>query len=303
MSRKGNKLITIPQGVNVNIQPNNVTVSGQTGTLVVGYPADLITVEVIENNKIKVSRKNDEKQARIFHGTVNSNIANAVCGIANGYTKKLKIVGVGYKASVSGNKLTLAIGFSHPVIFDIPQGIKVVCPTPTEIHISGINKFLVGELAANVRATRKPEPYNGKGIMYFDEHIIRKVGKTAEGAKNMKQQNFNRKAQRALRHKRTTNYLKANSNTKPRLVVAKTNTNIIAQIVDDKTGKTLFSSSISQLKLKGCNVKNATLVGEDIAKKAVANNTTLVVFDRGGNKYHGRVKAVAEAARANGLKF
>ena len=115
----------------------------------------------------------------------------------------------------------------------------------------------------------------------------------------MKQQNFNRKAQRALRHKRTTNYLKANSNKKPRLVVTKTNTNII----DDQTGKTLFSSSISQLKLKGCNIKNATLVGEDIAKKAVANNTTIVVFDRGGNKYHGKVKAVAEAARANGLKF
>lgn len=119
----------------------------------------------------------------------------------------------------------------------------------------------------------------------------------------MKKQNFNRKAQRALRHKRTTNYLKANSNKKPRLVVTKTNTNIIAQIIDDQTGKTLFSSSISQLKLKGCNIKNATLVGEDIAKKATANNTTLVVFDRGGNKYHGRVKAVAEAARANGLKF
>lgn len=183
MSRKGNKLIAIPQGVNVNVAQNNVTVSGQTGTLVVDYPANLITVEIVENNKIKVSRKNDEKQARIFHGTINSNIANAVFGIANGYTKKLKIVGVGYKASVSGNKLTLAIGFSHPVVFNIPEGLKVVCPTPTEIHISGINKFLVGELAANVRATRKPEPYNGKGIMYFDEHIIRKVGKTAEGAK------------------------------------------------------------------------------------------------------------------------
>lgn len=119
----------------------------------------------------------------------------------------------------------------------------------------------------------------------------------------MKQQNISRKTQRTIRHKRITNYLKKISNTKPRLVVSKTNANIIAQIIDDKSGKTLFSSSTSQLKLKGSNIKNATAVGADIAKKAVAGKVTEVVFDRGGNIYHGKVKAVAEAARANGLKF
>ncbi|MDE6476879.1 MAG: 50S ribosomal protein L18 [Mycoplasmoidaceae bacterium] len=119
----------------------------------------------------------------------------------------------------------------------------------------------------------------------------------------MKQQNINRKEQRTIRHKRITNHLKAISNTKPRLVISRSNANIVAQIIDDKTGKTLFSSSTLQLKLKGNNIKNATLVGEDIAKKAVANNVTAVVFDRGGNKYHGKIKALADAARANGLKF
>jgi large subunit ribosomal protein L6 len=98
------------------------------------------------------------------------------------FNKKLKIVGVGYKAAVNSSQLTLAIGYSHPVTFSIPSGIKVTCPTPTEINIDGFNKILVGELAAKIREVRKPEPYNGKGIMYSDEIIIRKVGKTAEGA-------------------------------------------------------------------------------------------------------------------------
>jgi large subunit ribosomal protein L6 len=181
MSRKGNKLLAIPQGVNVTINAGNVQVKGAQGTLNVTYPTDMIKVENVDQ-KIKVSRLNDEKQARIFHGTINSNINNALIGLSKGYVKKLKIVGVGYKANVSGNKLTLAIGFSHPVVFDIPAGVKTICPTPTEIVIEGYDKIVVGEFAANIRATRKPEPYNGKGIMYSDEIIIRKVGKTAEGA-------------------------------------------------------------------------------------------------------------------------
>lgn len=182
MSRKGNKLIPIPQGVTVTINPNDVKVSGASGNLTVAYPGNLIKVEIVDN-KVKVSRYNEEKQTRMYHGTINSNIHNAIEGISKGYQKHLKIVGVGYKAAVSGNKLTLAIGFSHPVVFEIPAGLKVTCPTPTEILINGIDKIVVGEFAAKVRITRKPEPYNGKGIMYSDEHIIRKVGKTAEGAK------------------------------------------------------------------------------------------------------------------------
>lgn len=181
MSRKGNKLIPIAQGVNININVNNVIVKSQVGELKIDYPGDLIKVENA-NNSIKVSRLSDIKQARIFHGTINSNINNAIIGLSKGYEKKLKIVGVGYKANVAGDKLNLAIGFSHPVVMQIPKGLKVICPSPTEINISGFDKIIVGEFAANVRAIRKPEPYNGKGIMYSDEHIIRKVGKTSEGA-------------------------------------------------------------------------------------------------------------------------
>ncbi|GHU26458.1 50S ribosomal protein L6 [Bacilli bacterium] len=181
MSRKGNKLISIPAGVTVTIGQNKVNVKSATGTLDVAYPADAIKVENVNNN-IKVSQLNSEKKAKVFHGTIQSNINNAIIGLSKGYVKKLKIVGVGYKANTNGGKLNLAIGFSHPVIFEIPTGLRVICPTPTEIMIEGFDKIIVGEFAANVRAIRKPEPYNGKGIMYSDEIIVRKVGKTAEGA-------------------------------------------------------------------------------------------------------------------------
>lgn len=181
MSRKGNKLIQIPNGVNVTINPNLVLISGPKGKLEVSFPDTIVVVN--ENNHIKVSRKNELKQTKMYHGTVNSLINNAIIGVNTGYTKKLHIEGVGYKANTNGGKLNLAIGFSHPVEFTIPSGVTVTCKTPTDIEITGYDKIVVGEFAAKVRATRKPEPYNGKGIMYVGEHIIRKVGKTAEGAK------------------------------------------------------------------------------------------------------------------------
>ncbi|MCF0158599.1 MAG: 50S ribosomal protein L6 [Veillonella sp.] len=181
MSRKGNKILSIPSGVTVTVQPDKVEIKGPKGTLNVKLPN---TIEVkVENNGVKVSRKNDEKQTRQFHGTINSLINNAIIGVSTGYTIKLNIVGVGYKAQVSGNKFKLNIGFSHPVEFEVPAGVKVTCPTPTQVEITGYDKIIVGEFAANIRAVRKPEPYNGKGIMYEGEHIIRKVGKTAEAAK------------------------------------------------------------------------------------------------------------------------
>ena len=181
MSRKGNKVLTIPTGVTVTVKPDMVEVKGKNGSVNVKVPS---CIEVkVENNGVKVSRKDDEKQSRQFHGTINSLINNAIIGVSEGYKIKLNIVGVGYKAQVSGNKFKLNIGFSHPVEFNIPEGVKVTCPTPTQVEITGHDKIVVGEFAANIRAVRKPEPYNGKGIMYEGEHIIRKVGKTAEAAK------------------------------------------------------------------------------------------------------------------------
>ncbi|MDR3163511.1 MAG: 50S ribosomal protein L6 [Mycoplasmataceae bacterium] len=180
MSRKGNKLLLIPSGVSVTINPHLVICKSSHGELKVNVPS---VIQVTQTGQhLKVTRSNDEKQSRMYHGTVNSNLHNALIGLSQGFSKRLKIVGVGYKAAVNNNQLTLAIGYSHPVVFTIPHGIKLTCPTPTEIVINGYDKIIVGELAAKIREVRKPEPYNGKGIMYSDEIIIRKVGKTAEGA-------------------------------------------------------------------------------------------------------------------------
>ena len=118
----------------------------------------------------------------MLHGTINANLNNAVIGVKTGYKKILKIVGVGYKAKIEQEKLVLAIGYSHLIQMPIPKILKVICPSPTQIEISGYDKAIVGEFAAKIRSLKKPEPYKGKGIMYFDEKIVRKVGKTAEVA-------------------------------------------------------------------------------------------------------------------------
>lgn len=181
MSHKGNRLIPIIAGTQIDIASSKVSVKGPMGQLEVAYPARIIKVEKVGND-VKVSRANNEKQTKMYHGTVNSNIANAIIGVNKGFKKELKIVGVGYKAAITNGKLVLAMGFSHPVEFVIPTGLKVVCPSAVQIEISGPDKILVGEFAAKVRKVREPEPYKGKGIMYVNEHIIRKVGKTAESS-------------------------------------------------------------------------------------------------------------------------
>lgn len=179
MSHKGNRLINVIAGTQIDIAPGKVTIKGPQGVLEVAYPSDLIKVTK-EGDSIKVARVNDEKQTKMYHGTVNANINNAIVGVNTGFKKELKIVGVGYKAAITNGKLVLQMGFSHPVEFAIPQGLKVTCPSAVQIEIAGYDKIIVGEFAAKVRAVRPPEPYKGKGIMYTTEHIIRKVGKTAE---------------------------------------------------------------------------------------------------------------------------
>jgi large subunit ribosomal protein L6 len=183
MSRKGSKPIIIPQGTVVTVNPNTINVKGNLGTLDVSYPS---TIEVsLEDNHVKVNRKNDEKQTRMYHGTVASNLINAINGVTIGYTIKLKIVGVGYKAILGGKILEVHAGYSGsgPRKMEIPSDIKVAVPAPTEIVLTSFNKESIGQFAALVRGIRPPEPYNGKGIMYSDEVIVRKVGKTAEGTK------------------------------------------------------------------------------------------------------------------------
>ncbi len=182
MSRIGNRILEIPSNVNVEINPNQVTLKSGNNTLVVNVPTNLVIVEQKENNLI-VKRLDDSKESNMHQGTVNANLSNALIGLSKGFSKTLELKGVGYKAKLEGNKINFALGFSHPVIIDIPQGIKVEVPSATEIVISGIDKAKVGQFAADIRKYRKPEPYKGKGVLYKGEQIVRKVGKTADKKK------------------------------------------------------------------------------------------------------------------------
>ena len=175
MSRIGNRVLTVPENVTVTVNGNVVTVKGPKGELSTEVN-EKITVSVKED-KVEITRKNDN--FKNFHGTVNANINNMIIGVTEGYQKDLECVGVGYRFQVSGNKITVNAGYSHPVIVDVPAGLTVESPSNTELTIKGIDKCLVGEFAANVRKIRQPEPYKGKGIRYKDEYVRRKEGKKA----------------------------------------------------------------------------------------------------------------------------
>lgn len=178
MSRIGNKPVIIPAGVTVEVKDNLITVKGPKGELSYEFNKD-IKAEV-EGNEIKVSRPSDDRIHRSLHGTTRANIHNMVVGVSEGFEKVLEIVGVGYRAQLQGNTVVLAAGFSHPVNLPVPQGLKVTVPSPTEIHITGCDRQLVGEYAAEIRKVRGPEPYKGKGIHYQGEYIRRKEGKKAK---------------------------------------------------------------------------------------------------------------------------
>ncbi|MCR5066851.1 MAG: 50S ribosomal protein L6 [Erysipelotrichaceae bacterium] len=182
MSRIGNKTITIPAGVELSItEGNEVTVKGPKGTLTRQFdPRMEIT---LEDGTLTVKRPNEEKHVKQLHGTTRALLNNMVVGVSDGFKKELVITGVGYRAAVENNVLTLNMGYSHPVIIKAEPGLTIECPKPQEITVSGIDKQRVGELAANIRAVRKPEPYKGKGIAYKGEHIRRKEGKTAAASK------------------------------------------------------------------------------------------------------------------------
>ena len=179
MSRVGRAPIPVPSGVEVTINGSNVAVKGPKGTLTRTIP-DPITLRQ-EGEEILVERPNDEREARSRHGLVRALVNNMVVGVSAGFTRELEIVGVGYRATAAGpNKLDLALGFSHPVDFTAPEGVTFEVPSPTRVIISGIDKELVGQTAANIRKIRKPEPYKGKGIRYAGERIVRKAGKAAK---------------------------------------------------------------------------------------------------------------------------
>ena len=177
MSRIGNRILTIPEKVNVEIENNTVIVKGPKGELSLPLTRDVVVK--IEDNNITVERKNSSDKSNAMQGTVNSLLTNMIEGVVNGYSKGLEIVGVGYRFAMQGNTIVINAGYSHQVKMEIPKGLQVETISNTEILVKGISKELVGEFSANVRKVRKPEPYKGKGIRYKGEQVRRKEGKKA----------------------------------------------------------------------------------------------------------------------------
>jgi large subunit ribosomal protein L6 len=175
MSRVGKAPIALPKGVDVAVDGQTISVKGTLGTLV--RPVNALVTVKNEGGKLMFAPANDSAEANAMSGTMRALVANMVSGVSKGFERKLNLVGVGFRAQAAGTKLNLQVGFSHPVAKDMPEGVKVECPTQTEIVIKGADRQLVGQIAAEVRAIRPPEPYKGKGIRYSDERVVLKETK------------------------------------------------------------------------------------------------------------------------------
>ncbi|HWO67607.1 MAG TPA: 50S ribosomal protein L6 [Umezawaea sp.] len=179
MSRIGKLPITVPSGVDVNIDGQDVSIKGPKGTLSLTI-AEPIVLEKAEDGTLEVKRPDDERRSRSLHGLSRTLVHNMVIGVTQGYEKKLEIHGVGYRVALKGSDLEFALGYSHPVKVEAPEGITFIVENPTRFSVKGIDKQLVGEVSANIRKLRKPDPYKGKGVRYSGEKIRRKVGKTGK---------------------------------------------------------------------------------------------------------------------------
>jgi large subunit ribosomal protein L6 len=179
MSRVGKKPITLPSGVDVTIEGTRVAVKGPKGELEIRTPEEITVAR--EGDEVVVTRPDDERRHRALHGLTRSLVNNMVVGVSEGFSRDLEIVGVGYRALAQGpNKLELQVGYSHSVPVEAPEGVSFEVPAPNRITVRGIDKQLVGQVAADIRKIRKPEPYKGKGIRYSDERVLRKAGKSAK---------------------------------------------------------------------------------------------------------------------------
>ena len=175
MSRVGKMPLPVPKGVDVSVTAEQISVKGSLGTLV--RPVNALVTVKNEDGKLNFAPANDSVEADAMSGTMRALVANMVNGVSKGFEKKLSLVGVGFRAAAAGSKLNLQIGFSHPVAKDMPEGVKVACPTQTEIIITGADRQVVGQIAAEIRAIRPPEPYKGKGIRYVGEKVVIKETK------------------------------------------------------------------------------------------------------------------------------
>jgi len=178
MSRIGNKLIKVPTGLTVTINDNFVDIKGAKGEDKVSYDKELVGIE-LNDGIIKVTRANEEKHTKQLHGTTRALLNNAIVGCSEGFKKDLEIIGIGYHAEIKNNAIVLSVGYSHPITIEPLPGVTITCTDATHVSVSGNDKFKVGQVAAQIRETRKPEPYQGKGIKYKGEFIARKEGKRA----------------------------------------------------------------------------------------------------------------------------
>ena len=176
MSRIGKQPVALPAGITARVADGTVVLKGPKGELSLKLPAAVSVA--VAGNALEVARTGDDKQSRADHGTTRALLQNMVVGVKDGYSRALEIQGVGFKASIAGNKLTMNVGYSHPVEYIVPDGIAVAVTDGTQIKVSGIDKQLVGQVSARIRAFRPPEPYKGKGVRYKDERVRRKAGKT-----------------------------------------------------------------------------------------------------------------------------
>lgn len=179
MSRIGKQPVPVPAGVDVTIEGQNLSVKGPKGTLELAI-AEPITVARNEDGAIIVTRPDDDRRSRSLHGLSRTLVANLVTGVTQGYTTKMEIFGVGYRVQLKGSNLEFALGYSHPVLIEAPEGITFAVETPTKFSVTGIDKQKVGQISANIRRLRRPDPYKGKGVRYEGEQIRRKVGKTGK---------------------------------------------------------------------------------------------------------------------------
>ena len=285
----------MPEGVQVQIEPEIVRVNGPRGELAERKSRDIAVEQ--QDGDIVVTRPTDRKEHRALHGLTRSLIANMIEGVTSGFEKRLEIQGVGYRAALKGKNIELSVGYSHPVQIEAPDGVEFEVPQPTQVIVKGSSKQAVGEIAAQIRKVRPPEPYKGKGIRY--------VGRVRPEEGRQARMTVATKPKQRLRRRRRVRAKVRGSAERPRLSVFRSNRGVNAQLIDDVAGRTLAAVNWTESDVKGAPVDGAGQARRRADRRARRRRpgSRTVVFDRGGYRYHGRVKALAEGAREGGLRF
>lgn len=288
----------IPAGVTATVSDKKVSVKGPKGNLELDLPIGVFVKQ--EGSEIIVSPDTTNDQSPAMWGLVRTLIQNLITGVTAGFEKKLEINGVGFKAAMQGTNLVLNVGFSHQVNFAVPKGIEIKVEKNV-ISVSGIDKYLVGQTAANIRKIKKPEPYKGKGIKYSDEVIIRKEGKTVKAGQQFNLKYMLKQKNNLQRRQARIRAVISGTADRPRISVSKSLAHISVQVIDDSKGLTLVSAS--DRGIAGTKTERSVKVGEMVGKKMLEKGLNKGVFDRRGRKYHGRIQALADAIRSAGVQF